>query len=184
METNTYIFTSQRLGFRNWKTSDLNEFAQLNANELVMEHFPNTLTTEETKAFIVRLQEHSNTYNYNYFAVEILETKEFIGFIGLAHQDYEAVFNPSTDIGWRLKPSVWGNGYATEGAKRCLEYAFNVLDLDRVTSVCTLTNTNSEQVMKKIGMTKRNTFKHPKLKDFKNLEDCVWYEIVNPNASI
>ena len=178
--SNNYLFTSKRLGFRNWNSNLFDSFAELNANELVMEHFPNTLSLVETKAFITKFQAHYITYHFTYFAVELKETKEFIGFIRLAYQDYEAVSNPSTDIGWRLKPSAWGNGYATEGAKRCLEYAFNVLDLERITSVCPLSNKSSEHVMKKIGMTKKATFKHPKLKAFKHLEDCVWYEIVNP----
>ncbi len=174
---NQYIFTSARLGFRNWSINDLDDFAEINANPQVMEHFPSTLTKEETTSFIHRLQAHFNQHQYNYFAVEILETKELIGFIGLAYQIYETTFNPCTDIGWRLKPSAWGNGYATEGAKRCLDYAFNDLNLNRIVAVCTLQNTPSENVMKKIGMQKKGVFKHPKLKDYPVLENCVWYEI-------
>lgn len=87
-----------------------------------MKHFPKPLTLIETKNFIYRLQNHFDTHGYNYFATEILSSRELIGFIGLAYQDYGAEFNPSTDIGWRLKKSAWNKGYATEGAKRCLEF--------------------------------------------------------------
>ena len=114
---------------------------------------------------------------HNYFATEILKTGEFIGFIGLAYQDYKTDFNPAVDIGWRLKKSSWGNGYATEGSKRCLEYAFIELKLERVISTCTEKNTNSENVMKKIGMIKKGMFNHPKLKEFPEYEKCIWYEI-------
>jgi len=55
-----------------------------------------------------------------------------IGFIGLAYQTYETEFSPATDIGWRLKETVWGKGYATDGVKRCLEYAFNELKIDTI----------------------------------------------------
>jgi len=51
--------------------------------------------------------------------------------IGLAFQEYKTKFTPAIDIGWRLKRSAWGKGYATEGAKRCLEYAFNELKISR-----------------------------------------------------
>lgn len=61
-----------------------------------------------------------------------METGELIGFIGLAYQTYESDFTPATDIGWRLKSSAWGKGYATEGAKRCLQYAFEDLKLEKV----------------------------------------------------
>jgi RimJ/RimL family protein N-acetyltransferase len=177
LNTKKYIFKSERLGFRNWVKEDLAEFTKINSDPKVMEHFPNTLNIDETKEFIQRLQNHYNEKGYNYFATEIIETGELIGFIGLAFQTYESSFCPVTDIGWRLKKSAWGKGYATEGAKKCLEYAFNELKIDTIVSVCTINNKNSESVMKKIGMTKKGGFKHPKLKDYPEYENCIWYEI-------
>lgn len=173
-----YLFTSDRLGFRKWTLDDLDAFAALNADTEVMEHFPRTLTKEETKAFIIRLQQHYEDFGHNYYATEIRKTGEFIGFIGLAYQDYESDFTPNVDIGWRLKKSAWGKGYATEGAKRCLEIAFNDLQLEKVIATCTLNNKNSEKVMQKIGMQKVCTFKHPKLKDYPEMQTCVLYEII------
>lgn len=173
----SYLFKSQRLGFRNWSANDLEEFVSLNADTEVMQHFPKPLTKKETEAFIIRLQNHFNDKGYTYFAVEVLETKEFIGFIGLAYQEYEAPFTPATDIGWRLKKSSWGKGFATEGAKRCLEFAFSELSLSKIVSTCTLQNKNSERVMQKIGMTKQGIFKHPRLQDYPEMENCVWYMI-------
>ena len=172
-----YLFTSERLGFRNWQASDLDDFAQINADPEVMRYFPSVLSREETAAFITRLQGHYATHSLNYFAVEILKTRELAGFIGFAHQEYESPYTPAVDIGWRLKVSAWGKGYATEGAKRCLEYAFDVLQLDQIISVCVLQNEPSEQVMKKIGMQRLGTFKHPRLKATPQIEECVCYEI-------
>lgn len=172
-----YIFKSERLGFRNWYDTDLDEFAKMNADSEVMEHFPMPLTKNETSEFIERLQKHYEKYNYNYFATEILTTGEFIGFIGLAYQDYESEVTPATDIGWRLKKSAWRYGYATEGAKRCLEFAFKDLNLEHIISTFTEKNIKSEHVMKKIGMKKIGEFKHPKLKAYPKLETCICYEI-------
>ena len=176
----TYLFTSERLGFRNWSKDDLTEFAEMNADHQVMEHFPNPLTIKESEEFMNRLQEHYKNYGYNYFATEILETGELIGFIGLANQKYVSKFTPATDIGWRLKKSAWEMGYATEGAKRCLSYAFQTLNLDRIIATCTAVNFKSEHVMKKLGMIKLGTFKHPKLVDHPNYEKCLCYEIKQP----
>lgn len=175
--TEKYIFKSDRLGFRSWSKNDLDAFAELNADEAVMEHFPETLTKERTKGFIERLQIHYNERGYCYFATEVVGTGEFIGFIGLAYQRYQTTFSPGVDIGWRLKKSAWGNGYATEGAKRCLDYAFNDLKLEKVFSTCTIDNTKSENVMRKIGMKKMGRFKHPNLKEFPDYERFIWYEI-------
>ncbi len=174
-----FSFTSERLGFRNWIENDRAEFALLNADPEVMAHFPNTLTTEASNALLDRLQDHFEHHGYTYFAVEILETGAFIGFIGMAYQDYESAVTPATDIGWRLKKSAWGKGYATEGAKRCLKYAFEEHALERIIATCTLQNKSSENVMQKIGMTRKGKFDHPKLENFPALKTCLWYEIKN-----
>ena len=174
-----YIFKSKRLGFRNWTKEDLTEFAKINADSEVMKYFPNMLTLQETSEFIVRLQKHYKNNGYNYFATEIMDTRELIGFIGLAYQEYETEFNPATDIGWRLKKSAWGKGYASEGAKRCLEFAFGELGLEKIVSTCTIRNKKSENVMKKLGMIKKGEFKHPKLDKYHDYQKCVWYEIEN-----
>lgn len=172
-----YLFKSERLGFRNWNDNDLTEFSKINADLEVMEYFPNPLTKTETLEFIVRLQKHYEKNGYNYFATEILETGELIGFIGLAFQEYKTEFTPATDIGWRLKRSAWGNGYATEGAKRCLEFAFKELNLEKIISVFTEKNIKSESIMKKIGMEKIGKFIHPKLKEYPEFETCICYGI-------
>ena len=172
-----YLFTSERLGFRKWSLDDLDAFYLLNSDEEVMEYFPKTLTKEETKAFIIRLQKHYDDFGHTYYATEIKETGEFIGFIGLAYQDFESEFTPNVDIGWRLKKTAWGKGFATEGAKKCLDIAFNQLHLTKVISTCTLANKSSEKVMQKIGMQKISEFKHPKLEEYPEMQPCLLYEI-------
>jgi RimJ/RimL family protein N-acetyltransferase len=156
---------------------DLEVFASINADPLVMDHFPKLLSEEETKAYMVRLYKHGQKWGYTYFAVDRLDSSELIGFIGLAYKDYPAVFNPSVDIGWRLKPAAWGQGFATEGALRCLEFAFKEAGLDRIVSTCTTSNTKSEAVMRKIGMRYKGHFDHPNLKDYPEMQECLWYEI-------
>jgi RimJ/RimL family protein N-acetyltransferase len=172
-----YVFQSERLGFRFWKQDDLPVFAAMNADKMVMSHFPSILSKAESQEFLDRLLVHQQKWGYCYFAVELLATKEFIGFIGLANPKYEAEFMPATDVGWRLIKLAWGKGYATEGAKRCMQYAFEELKLPKVVSTCPATNLLSERVMQKIGMRKMGEFLHPKLKDYPELENCIWYEI-------
>ncbi len=172
-----YLFTSNRLGFRYWQLEDLDLFADMNVDPEVMRCFPSPLTRTESKDFIHKLIKHQKDYGHSYFAVEHLKNKEFIGFIGLAYQTYESHFTPATDIGWRLKRSAWGNGYATEGATRCLDLAFEKLKLDKILSTCTLQNAISKRVMQKIGMKKVEEFDHPRLQEYNDLVRCVRYEI-------
>jgi len=98
--------------------------------------------------------------------------------IGIAAQKYKTQYTPAIDIGWRLKRSAWGKGYATEGARRCLEYAFHELDIKKIISVCTIQNNKSENVMQKIGMTKKGSFNHPELIGYPEYEKHFCYEII------
>jgi RimJ/RimL family protein N-acetyltransferase len=174
-----YLFTSERLGFRNWKMDDLDILAALCADPEVMEYFPKTLSRDETEAYLLRMQRHFETHGYNYFATEAIDSGELIGFIGLAYQTYDVDFLPATDIGWRLKKSAWGKGYATEGAGRCLQFAFEELKLDRIVSTCLLANIRSENVMKKIGMKRMGEYQHPKLREHPEYAPHLWYEILS-----
>lgn len=170
-----YLFKSARLGFRNWSLDDLPAFAEMNADLRVMEHFPSTLDLAKSESLLQRMRAHFDEHGYTYYAVETLENSEFIGFIGLAKQNYASPYTPATDIGWRLKPSAWGHGYATEGAKRCLKHAFDDLSLSKVIAVCTIGNRNSEGVMKKLGMEYLGQFSHPDLADYPELGPCRCY---------
>lgn len=174
-----YLFTSQRLGFRNWHQSDVPKMYEISADPEVMRYFPKVQSLEYTQNFIQRMQNHFDTHGFCYFAVEILETNEFIGFIGMSWQTYKADHNPSVDIGWRLHKNSWHNGYASEGARACLDYGFTQLKLESIVSVAPKTNIPSIAVMKKIGMHKVKEFEHPLLKEYPELQTCVLYEIKN-----
>ena len=170
-----YLFKSQRLGYRNWQESDIELMYHLNQDEEVMRYFPGLNSMIQTKDFITRMQNNFKEKRYCYFAVDRLDTHEFIGFIGIMDQTYEAEFTPCIDIGWRLAKAHWGKGFATEGAEKCLDYAFKNLNLKTIYSVATANNIPSINVMKKIGMRERYYFDHPKLLDNKILKKCVLY---------
>ena len=86
---------------------------------------------------------------------------KFIGYIGLHHTNFETDFCPCIEIGWRLCENSWGRGYATEGARACLDYAFRQLQLPEIYSFTSLPNRRSERVMQKIGLQKIGEFDHP-----------------------
>ena len=176
-EANEYIFESPRLGFRMWNESDRALFAKMNDSKEVMRYFPKTLDSKETDDFLNRVQEHFKENGYGLWAVELKDTKDFIGFIGLLTATFEADFTPCVEIGWRLDNKYWNKGYATEGAKACLEYGFNKLNLDTIYSFTAQINKPSENVMKKIGLKKVGEFKHPRVEDSSLLKPHVLYKI-------
>lgn len=173
----TYLFTSDRLGFRNWTREDIDIMAALNADAEVMEFFPATQTKEQTLVFIERMQKEFAEKGFCYFAVAQLATDELIGFIGIHEQTFESDFTPCIDIGWRLKRSVWNQGFATEGAERVINYAFNDLKLEKIYSFTPEINKRSENVMKRINMKRLRTFDFPLFESNDRLKSCVLYEM-------
>lgn len=175
-----YIFTSARLGFRFWKTTDLEAMHNMNADKEVMRFFENTKTKEESAEMIQKLIKIANDFGYCFYAVEELASQEVIGFIGFNYINYEASFTPAVEIGWRLQKQFWNKGYATEGAKRCLEYGFETLGFEAVVATTPHTNLPSENVMKKIGMEMQSTFNHPFVSNSSGLNPSVLYKIKKP----
>ena len=147
----------------------------------VMKFFPAISTKIQTVEFIDRMILMYIEKGYCYFAVDYLKDESFSGFIGLCYQTYESQFTPGIDIGWRLNKKYWNNGFATEGAKKCLEYGFNVIKLKNIISTTPKINIKSIKVMEKIGMAKLTEFKHPRIQSDNKLSDFVCYEIINLN---
>jgi len=167
------------LGFRNWKEDDIPSFAELCADPDVMEFFPSVKTYEETAKLVYRMQAEYTKKQTTFFAVDLLETKEFIGFIGLLLKNETCDFAPvpAMEIGWRLKKSAWGKGYATEGAQRCLEYSRDTLKRRTVHSITPIPNVKSERIMQKIGMHKIGEYDHGGIEKGTWLERHVIYKI-------
>ena len=156
---------TERLLLRAWRASDREPYAALNADPVVMEHFPAPLTQEESDAHVDRLLAAFDEHGWGLWAVEVPGAAEFIGFIGLSVPRFDAHFTPCVEVGWRLARTAWGRGYAPEGAREALRFAFEELALDEVVSFTSVANTNSRRVMEKIGMTHdpADDFDHPTL---------------------
>lgn len=154
---------TDRLLLRQWRDEDRDPFAALNADPVVMEHFPATLSLAESEAFVDRHSALIDQRGWGLWAVEVLDTGDFIGFTGLAVPVFDADFVPCTEIGWRLAASAWGRGYATEAATAVLAFAFDEIGLDDVVSFTYVGNDRSRRVMEKIGLRQRLEFDHPNL---------------------
>jgi RimJ/RimL family protein N-acetyltransferase len=155
-------FNTERLAFRAWQDQHRAPFAAMNADPEVMHHFPALLTAEQANAVIDVWRQQFQERGWSNWAVELLGTGEFVGFIGLSVPRRQLPFSPCVEIGWRLRRDAWGKGFATEGAKECLRVGFEKLKLEEVVSFTALTNIPSVRVMQRIGMFNANAdFEHP-----------------------
>jgi ribosomal-protein-alanine N-acetyltransferase len=175
---------TERLLLRRWKPSDQAPFAAMNADPVVMEYFPSTLTRAESDAFARRVELHFESHGYGLWAVEVADTGSFAGFVGLAPATFDAHFTPAVEVGWRLDTSHWGRGYAPEAARRVLDDGFGRLGLDEIVSFTAATNLRSRRVMEKIGMTHDGAgdFDHPSVPEGSPLRRHVLYRLRRPAA--
>jgi RimJ/RimL family protein N-acetyltransferase len=170
--------TTQRLRLRQWRESDREPYAALNADPAVMRFFAGTQSREASDRSIDTWRTELNERGWSNWAVETLESGAFVGFIGLSVPKRALPFVPCVEVGYRLAKEHWGNGFATEGAKAALDVAFTRLALDEVVSFTALLNLPSRAVMERIGMTNANEdFDHPALPEGSELRRHCLYRI-------
>lgn len=169
---------TERLKLRAWQESDLQPFAELNADKDVMHYFPSVLTREQSDNLADKFQHLILDHGWGFWAVELKATGQFIGFTGLNIQPEQFIFSPCVEIGWRFAKQYWHQGYATEAAKACLKFAFEALQLNEVVSFTAVHNTASEHVMQRLGMQAMFEFNHPALTQESPLSRHILYKIV------
>ncbi|MCX4821362.1 GNAT family N-acetyltransferase [Streptomyces sp. NBC_01142] len=168
---------TDRLMLRRWRESDLEPWAAMNADPEVREHLGDLLTPEQSEASVALMQSEFDERGYGWWAVEALESGEFIGRAGLDEVDETMPFT-GVDVGWRLTRSAWGHGYATEAALAGLAFGFGSLGLPEIVASTTVNNTRSQAVMRRIGMTRdpADDFDDPSVPDGP-LRRCVLFRI-------
>lgn len=143
---------TERLLLRQWRESDREPFAAMNADPRVMEHFAAPLSGSDSDAFADRIAAHFVERGFGLWAIEIPGVAPFAGFCGLSVPTFTAPFAPCVEIGWRLAAERWDRGYATEAARAVLAYGFGTLAPAEIVSFTTTANVRSRRVMERIGM--------------------------------
>jgi RimJ/RimL family protein N-acetyltransferase len=179
MQLEEFELETERLLLRRWKDSDREQFHKMNSDPAVMEFLPKLVSREESDAMIVRIEEHFEQHGFGWWALEIKETGEFIGFTGLAVPKFESHFTPCVEVGWRLASPYWHKGYATEAAKAAVHFGFSEKGLKEIVSFTVPANRPSIAVMERLGMTRNphEDFDHPKLPEEDKLRRHVLYRL-------
>lgn len=173
------VLTTTRLELRPWRDSDREPFAMLNADPEVMRFMPHRLERAASDALLDALQQAIAARGWGAWAVARRDDGEFLGYVGLATVSFSAPFTPCLEVLWRLKRSSWGQGYATEGARRCLAFAFETLAAQDVHAFTVPANLRSRAVMQRLGMRHLadGDFEHPRLPVGHPLRPHVLYRI-------
>lgn len=170
------MLETERLWLRQWKSSDYSAFSVMCADPAVMRFYPAVLSKQESEKLVWALTATIDEQGWGFWAVELKATAEFIGFVGLRHQELALPDAPFVEIAWRVASTHWGKGYATEAANAALAFAFNELEAEAVYAFTALINQPSRKVMSRVGMTDtQQDFDHPALaKDHPLARHCLY----------
>jgi RimJ/RimL family protein N-acetyltransferase len=152
---------TDRLLMRRWSAADRAPFAAMNADPEVMRYFESTQDRRTSDAFVDRIEQRFEKQGFGLWAIELLDTGEFIGFTGLNPMPDGTPGAGGMEVGWRLARQAWHHGYATEAARAVLAVAFGPVGLDEIWSVTAVGNSASRAVMERLGMTMHSYFDHP-----------------------
>ena len=167
----------KRVLLRPWLDHDAATFAEMNADERVMEFFIAPLSRAESDALLDRMRASIEERGWGWWCVDI--GGECAGFTGLSSPPYETPFTPCIEVGWRFRRQFWGHGYASEAARLALNYGFDTLRLDEIVSFTAAQNHRSRRVMERIGMQRdfSGDFDHPRMPEGHALRRHVLYRI-------
>jgi RimJ/RimL family protein N-acetyltransferase len=178
---------TERLVLRQWEDRDRPLYAEIVADPEVRRFFPSVGTRADADNGIDRAIARLAQHGFTFLAVERKADGAFIGMLGMAPFNdvlRDAIpSHPEVEIGWQFARRFWGQGYAPEGARAMLDFAWTVLRLPEVVAITTVTNLPSQRVMQKIGMVRDPTddFLHPEVEAGHPLQPHVLYRIRKPN---
>ncbi len=144
---------TERLILREMTQADLDALCAILCDREVMEAaYGSPFSREEAQGWLDRHLKRYETLGFGLWAVVLKETGEMIGQCGLTIQHWRE--QEVLEIGYLFQKAHWHKGYAVEAARACQEYAFSVLDAERVCSIVRNTNIPAQQVALRGGMTK------------------------------
>jgi [ribosomal protein S5]-alanine N-acetyltransferase len=142
---------TERLIFRRYEEKDKSDFINLFTDEAVMKHVGDgVMTTEQAEAFWRKLLEKLYPQGFNIWAVFALEDSLYVGHAGIYPRPSK---KEDWELAYFLKRDAWGKGYATEIARKIIEYGFAELNLPEVFASVDDDHAASIKVLEKAGMT-------------------------------
>ncbi len=171
MRRQDYIETERTI-LRRLTVDDAEEIYALNLDHDVLKYTGDQpfCNIPASKDFLTKYDQYEK-YGVGRLAVIEKATSKFIGWCGLK-------YNPDKDeydIGFRFFRDYWDKGFATETAKRCLDFGFNELGIARIVGRAMKENNASIKVLEKIEMTFKETF------DFDGHDGMIYERINNDN---
>lgn len=147
---NKAILETERLLLREITHDDCDDLLQIWGDAEAMRLFPKTLNRQEMADWVDRNLNRYESYGHGVWAVILKESLQFVGDCGLVIQEVEGV--EELEVVYHFTTKFWGQGFATEAARGCMEYAFTRLNSRRVISMVRPENLSSRRVAERNGL--------------------------------
>jgi len=149
------ILETPRLIMRQFTADDVDNLFDLNSDPEVMRYLTGGKATPREVIRDEIIPRHLNVYGrfdrLGTWAAESTATGEFLGWFHFRAGPGADVTN--VDLGYRLRRSVWNQGYATEGSRALISMGFTGLGVERVFAHTMTANAASRHVLEKCGLT-------------------------------
>lgn len=150
------ILETERLYMREMTQEDFPALCRIMQDEEVMYAYEGAFNDEEVQGWLDRQLMRYQKLGFGLWAVVLKESNEMIGQCGLTMQPWKD--EEVLEIGYLFQRAFWHKGYATEAARGCKKYAFEILKAKEVCSIIRDTNTASQKVALRNGMEKRDSW--------------------------
>ena len=154
---------TQRLVLRRFTMADVDNLVSLDADPDVM-HFvtggiPTARDEIENEILPGFLDYYEQFEGYGFWAAIEKATGEFLGWFHFRPR--EEAGPDEAELGYRLRKSAWGKGYATEGSRALISKGFTDFGVQRVVAETMVVHVASRRVMEKAGLTLVRTSTSP-----------------------
>ena len=160
------MLPTERMALRRMTGADAVNLVSLDGDPLVMRFLDRQIRSlaEIRDEVIPHLTGCHRRYpGFGYWAAELRTNGEFVGWFGLqpvtpadqamVHWLDAGGVPEVAELGYRLRRSAWGHGYATEGARAVVRHAFTQLAVREIVATTMAVNSGSRRVMEKAGLT-------------------------------
>jgi RimJ/RimL family protein N-acetyltransferase len=153
---------TERLVLRRFTEDDVENLLELDGDPDVMRFInggrPTSRDEVENEILPAFLDYYQDYAGYGFWAAVEKSTGGFIGWFHF--RPAEGAPAGEVELGYRLRRSAWGKGYATEGSWALIQKGFVELGVRRVVASTMVVNVASRRVMEKAGMNFVRTFRH------------------------
>ena len=139
-----------RLRLREFVPQDADALAAVLGDPVAMQYYPSALDRRGVEEWIGKNIGRYQRDGYGLWAMVLKDSGQLIGDCGCTLQEVEG--KNHVEVGYHVRRDLWGNGYATEAAQACMDYAFVRLGASRVISMIRPENVQSRRVAEKNGL--------------------------------